>query len=230
MTRRGERFDAMGYRPRPRSRALVGNALYHTVGDRLEAVKQLGRDWNRIVTDIENAIGVVHTSASDGAPMNFIGEEGAKAHPTWFVWYQSAVVPWNRDFWKFHAEMVSGDTTGPLPGYVAYGNRFETDWPVFEEWRRRLAAILEGAQKLGMVKDAAPPKKLPTTSVEDAGSWMQRQGHDAKEKAGEAWTLAKVAVYGGLGLVGVIAIGSLVSNMKSGKDPAANYLRLAGRR
>ena len=58
---------------------------------------------------------------------------------------------------------------------------------------------------------------------------LKRAKDKLVDAGGDVWELAKVGIYGGLALVGVVAVSSLVSNLRSGKDPAENYMRLAKR-
>ncbi len=206
---------------RGRSAVSVGNALYHTVGDREAAVKSLAIDYDHAYQEVGHAVGVLPYEGS---------AERVKKNNLWYTWWKAVAPPLFDGWTKFKAEQLSGDTTGPGGSYIAYGNRFETDWPVYENWRKRLVDFRDGANQMGIHLTSPHPAELPTTTVEDVKDVAKNVAKKAAGAAGDIWTLGKVAVYGGLALGAAIALGSLISNLRSGKDPATNYLALAGRR
>jgi len=221
MSDRGTRFESHRRSGRaffPSARARVGNAVYHTVGDRDDALKALDLGFTQAYAEIGHKIGVLPDAGS---------AERVKAHPAEYAWWTAAVVPLMHQWRDFHAERSGTGRTGPAPGYVAYGTQFETDWSVYEAWQDKLRGLRDGARAMGIKLETPTPAPLPTTVVKDvadAGSYL---AHKAKDAVGDVWDLGKVAIYGGLALLGVVAVGSLVSNLKSGKDPAQNYLALA---
>lgn len=223
MTTRSTRFDRPDVQRwiRGRGGVVVGNALYHTVGDREEAVKALALDFDHAYQEVGHAVGVLPYEGS---------AERVKKNNLWYQWWKAVAPPLFEGWTKFKAEQLSGDTTGPGGGYIAYGNRFETGWDVYEAWRKRLVDFREGAKQMGIHLTSPHPAELPTTVVQDVKNVAQDVAKKVGGAAGDVWTLGKVAVYGGLALGAAIALGSLFSNLRSGKDPASNYLALAGRR
>lgn len=223
MSRRGQRFDdarSAAWIQRGRRAAIVGNAIYHTVGDREAAVRSLSIDFEQTYQDLGHAIGFLPDEGS---------AERVKAHNLWWTWWRavgpSLFAAWN----KFRGEQLGTDYSF-AGGYIGYGNRFETDWDVYGDWRKRLMDLRAGARQMGIPLKSPAPATLPTTIAQDVKDVAKDIASKAAGAAGDVWTLGKVATYGGLGLLGAIAIGSLYSNLRSGKDPAANYLALARRR
>ncbi len=91
--------------------------------------------------------------------------------------------------------------------------------PEAEQFADQLGEIREGARKLGMDVRSPEPSKW--------GKSLLDPSRDPTKPAGELFNLAKIAVYGGLALIGIVAIASVASNLKTGKDPAEKYLALA---
>ena len=219
MAERGSRFESTSP-PLPRGRRVaVGNAVYHSVGEREEVVRQLGVDYDRASLDIGTAIGVFPYEGS---------AERVKHHPEWYAWWVAAAAPLFASWAAFKADQL-GVSGKPAAGYVAYGERFGTDWAAYVEWQHRLIELRASAAQLGIPLHTPTPAPLPTTIPEDVANLAKRAKDKLVDSGGDLWTLAKVGVYGGLALVGVVAVSSLVSNLKTGKDPAENYLALARR-
>ena len=192
----------------------VGATFLHDVGDRAEAVRSLVVDFDRTYADIGQAIGILPYEGS---------AERVKQHPAWYAWWVSAAEPLFRAWRLFKAQQLGGDTTGPAASYIAFANRWETDWPEYEKWHANLSTLRASAANMGIKLATPAPAALPTTTAEDVAHVVKDFGHDVKEKAGETWTLAKIAIYGGLGVAGLIAITSLVSNLRSGSDPVVEW-------
>jgi hypothetical protein len=187
VSHRGARFLA--------SDALVGNAIYHTVGDRLTAVTQLGLDFDHAYAEIGQLIGVLPYEGSG---------ERVKKHPDWFVWWNAAAAPLFSAWATFKREQVdSGDRT--IGGdWIAYANRWKTDYPVYESWRKRLADLRASAQRMGMRLHTDEPAELPTSIVQDTLGDIAHLPKDATEAAKQAaddlWKVAKTALWIGVGL------------------------------
>lgn len=174
--------------------AAVGNALYHSVGDREAALEQLATDFATLQNEVMKAAG-------------FSADPYHEASGPIYVWWVAAGLPTVNAWQKFHSDQTAN-----------YGVRWATSWDVYEGWQRRLQLLRDSASK--MVKLTSPaPSKLPTTIFEDAGGVIG----DAKDKLGEGFTLIKVAIYGGLGIAGAIALTSIASNLRSGSDPVTSW-------
>jgi hypothetical protein len=204
------------YRGSPR----VGNVLYHTVGDREEVVKKLGLDYGQAFQEISRQVGVI--------PYEGAAERVKKINrPMWLAWWQGVATPLFAAWSKFKAEQLTGDTTGPGGDWIAYAERWETDWPIYEDWRRRLVELRAGAKSLGMTIRTPAPVALPVTLPGKIADWASEQACDVKEAAGSAWTMAKIGVYGALGLGAIIALSSVVQSVRHNEDPLEKYHGMA---
>lgn len=208
---RGQRFHALlGTR--------VGNAVYHSVGDREDAIRQLGIDYDQAYADIGHAIGVLPIDGS-AARVAAHGPKGA----LWFTWWQSVERPLMAAWTKFKAEQLGGDTTGPGGSWIAYANRWQTPWSEIETYRRRLVDFRDGARRLGIPLTSPPPVSLPTTTVEDASQVVKDLANKAKDAAAATFDLTKILIYGGLAVGGAVAVTALVANVRSNKDPIVEW-------
>jgi hypothetical protein len=144
---------------------IVGNALYHSVGERADALASMKLDFDRLLDAITHKIG------------NYPGRpDNANVNPVWFKWYMAAVDPvwsaWREFYKKMSGEAVykQGQTEEPgwRAAYIAYGERFSSDWQEFDAWLDRIKQVRYGAIALGILpSDFAAPAPLPTTLAED---------------------------------------------------------------
>lgn len=74
-----------------------------------------------------------------------------------------------------------------------------TDWKVFERWRERLVRLRELCRARGIALESPEPGKLPETIWE-------RGEHGTGSGLDRWFTLAKWAVYAGIGLVGFASL------------------------
>lgn len=162
-------------------------------------MKSLVIDYENAYQEIGHAVGVLPIEGS---------AERVKKNNAWFIWWNAMAVPLFQAWAKFKAEQLSGDTTGPGGSYIAYGNRFMTNWDVYEGWHKRLMDLRDGARQIGIHLDSPPPASLPTTIVEDTASTVSNVAH-------HAWTLAEILAYGAVGVGGVVAIGLVIQAARS---------------
>lgn len=103
--------------------------------------------------------------------------------------------------------------------------------PEAEQFLAQLTDMRKQVAAHGMRVESPAPAVFSPSLLLDPGHNMIDRGAAA---AGDLWnslgTAGKVALYGGVALLGTIAIASLASNLRSGKDPASNYLALARRK
>jgi hypothetical protein len=189
MSERGARFLP--------GNVIVGNAIYHTVGDRKVAVEQLALDYDHAYAELGQLVGVLPYEGSG---------ERVKQHPDWFVWWNAAAAPLFTAWAAFKRDQIdSGDRTGG--DWIAYANRWKTDYPVYESWRRRLADLRASAQRMGMRLHTADPAELPSTIAEDVESGAKKIAAKAGDAVDVLGTILKVALWGGVGL-GTLYIGA----------------------
>lgn len=201
------------------NRVTIGNFLYHSLGDIEDAVKQMAFDYEQAYQDIGHKVGALPFEGSD---------ERVKANPVWYTWWKASAEPLFNAFNAFKLEMLGGDMTF-ADAWIARGARFEvTSWNnEILIWHKRLVEMRDQAKALGMDLVTPKPATLSTTIVEDAKNLAQNLANKVDEAGGDVWRLAKIAIYGALAIGGVIMLSSVVSNMRSGKDPADKYAQFA---
>lgn len=203
---RGCRFDVPGTRGGRCLRELDGtrigaSILGHTMDDREQALEALKVGFDQTYAETGRQIGVLPYEGS---------AERLKQHPErapQLLWWQSVAVPVFNRWTDFHAEQSGKGRTGPLPGYVAYGEKFSTDWSTYEDWSKQLESLRDSARKMGL-KLSDIKVNLPTTIYEDVGNKVSDIG-------GEVHSLVKIAVIGGLVLGGTWAVVEIVKSARS---------------
>ena len=200
----------------------VGNVVYHSVGDIENAVKQMAVEVDQAYVDIGHQVGVLPAEGS---------AERVKAHPMWYAWWTSAAKPWFDSFVKFRQEMLGGDRTF-ADAYIAYGARFGvTSWAdEILVWHTQLVALRATATSLGMKLTSPAPAPLSSTFIEDVKEIAKKGATAAADVAGDVLKFVKYGAWALLGIGAVVALSSVASNMRSGKDPAENYVALLKRR
>lgn len=125
----------------------VGNWLYHTVGEREEAIKTMETEFAQLATDVASQLGWTqdHPTVDTSDPR--------------YTWYHSMLVPvldeWQK--WK----------SGELG---SWWSRWATSWDTIESWKNRLIAIRKAAEDAGFRMNSPAITPLPTTKLEDAGA------------------------------------------------------------
>lgn len=196
----------------------VGFTLFHTIGDREKAVDQIDSEFSSVYQDMLRAMGVddvdafdpllivkdpVHASARAAAARAKM--EASSIYPFW----QSGVSPIFAEWDKFRAGQ------GGAKEYL-----WLTNWDDYERWFGRLEQLRKAIKDHDIVLNRPDPKPLEKNLLADIGDQI-------KNALGDIETFAKYALYGGLGLVAIVVLSSVVSNMRSGKDPADKYAQFA---
>jgi hypothetical protein len=301
----------------------VGLTLYHSVGDRADAVKQMDIDWNALfaslaaqVGDVASPMAGVTTSAAqkardeelaawkvvdsfgplyneverigkllvaDGMDKNLImrwreesvppyaditsyagGNEALKKQflaakaaldtfmpkaqryaantraqeltarrgqvvmqsfdPKKVQWWKSYAVPLFNQWNKFRREQL-GDYTH-ASDYIAFAERWQTNWDVYEDWKKKLDTLRADAEKRGFTIEAPKPTDLPTTVFADVADVVKKGAGDIGSGIGDVWKTLKYGVWAVLGIGAVVALSSVASNLRSGKDPGEKYMEL----
>jgi hypothetical protein len=205
--------------PRLGRGAAVGFTLYHTVGERADAVKQMALDWEALYQDLSRQVGYTIQNNYDTT----------KYDPTKVAWWNSYAHPLIKQWVKFKQDQLGGLwTVGDA--YIAFTERAMTNWDVYESWMKKLEALRADAQKRGFTITASAPTALPTTVWADAAHAVERGAGAVWSGAGDVWSLVKYGAWAVLGIGAVIALSSVASNLRSGKDPAEKYVDLVRRR
>jgi len=205
-----------------RAPELVGNWLYHSVGDRQDTIEALAADYTQAYREIGDKLGVL-------PPFGPENRAKAAAHPVEYQWWGNVARPLFEAWNKFKGTELGTDYTR-FGGYIGYGNRFVLDWDTLQAWRKKLVDLRNTAQMFGLVPiGSKPPAELPTTIPEDVEHVIERGAHKVYDAGAGAIDFVKIALYGGLALGGALVISSIVTNVRNRQDPAAPYLRLAAK-
>ena len=246
---RGDRFrersgGAVGaYLARGRARVHVGAILSHT-----DALEALALDFAQTYADIAAQLGITpghpyprgegHVDVPlfdtqgkvkrDAQGNRLYGEPTPEpgGNPVANQWWNATAKP-TFDAWNVFKQDYLGDDLTVANAYIHWANLTkELDSDVLRSWHARLLAIRQGAGLVGLRLESPRPQDLQTTFIDD----VKEAGSNVIHKVGEAWTLSKVLIYGGLALGAGLVVSSIVTNVRAGTDPATPYLQLAGRR
>lgn len=145
-------------------------------------------------------------------------------NPVALQWWNATAKP-TFDAWNVFRQDLLGDDLTVANDYIHWTNRMKLTRETLEGWRNRLLGVREGAKLVGLALHTPDPEPLPKTFVDN----IEDFGGNVLHKVDEAWTLGKIALYGGLALGAVLVVSSIVTNVRAGSDPAKPYLQLAGR-
>ncbi len=202
--------------------------LYHSVGDREDAVKQMDLDWTALFQDLAVQAGELTRDPNSSSGYHVTSQiefDALKPDPKKIAWWKSYAKPRFGAWVKFRSDQLGQDAT-VAPNYLAWTERFTTDWSTYEEWKDKLDALRAAAQQAGFTLGAPAAQSLPTTVWQDAGGAVQKGAGAVASGIGDVWTLLKYGMWGALGIGAVIALSSVASNLRSGRDPAEKYVEL----
>lgn len=97
-----------------------------------------------------------------------------------------------------------------------------TSWEEYLAWARRVQDLRATVEHAG-VPIAAPPMQGFPTSVQEHAEDLAK---DVKAGVGDVLSMAKVLIYGGLALGGVVVLTSLSSHARNKSDPIESWARL----
>lgn len=236
---------AMAVHGVPRER--VGITLFHGISDRDSLVQQLDTEWNALVDSAYRAMGVdptIRASELDDLFHGALDEDRVRrARPGLtgplpladiFAGPKQDVAATD----KFKDQVISAAQTArqsPLwpvwsisisPAYeewksfkAAQGRSWydtlSTNWQDYERWFDRLMQMRSVAKNNGIRLLTPDPVKPSKTLWEKAG-----------ERFEEIFKIGKWAVIGALGIGAIVALSSVASNLRSGKDPGEKYMDL----
>ena len=243
----------------------VGLTLYHSVGDRADAVKQMAIDWGALYRTLASEIGEIPHDprevdwsrrppavqqareeelaawkAIDTAPQaqkpaavkhaqELTQRRGqlylASFDPKKVEWWKSYASPIFAQWQRFKVDQIGGDRT-VADDYISFAERFKTNWDVYEDWKKKLDALRAEAKNRGFEVDAPKPTDLPTSVWADAADVVESGVKKVASGVGDVWGIVKWGVIGALGIGAVVALSSVASNLRSGKDPGEKYMEL----
>lgn len=218
----------VGQTPAPKHPAMVGITIYHSVGDRAEAVKQMAEDWTALYQDLALQVGEIArdaTSPSGYRTASQLDYNAVNPDPKKVTWFKSYFMPRVRQWNKFKSEQLGTDLT-VAADYIAFAERWQTNWSVYEDWKKRLDTLRNEAQRQGFAIGVPQAASLPTTVWADVADVVKRGAEKAAGGVEDVWKFAKYAAYGVLGIGAVIALSSVAQNLRSNKDPGEKYMKL----
>lgn len=208
--------------------AVVVGRLYHSVGDREDAVKQMDLDWTALFQDLAVQAGELTRDPKSSSGYHFTSQiefDALKPDPKKVAWWKSFAKPRFADWVKFRAGQLGQDAT-VAPNYQAWTERFATNWSTYEEWKDKLDALRSAAQQAGFTVGVPAAQSLPTTVVDDVSAVAKKGAGAVATGVGDVWTLAKYGAWAVLGIGAIVALSSVVQNVRLGKDPAEKYVEL----
>jgi hypothetical protein len=206
---------------------LTVGALYHSVEDRAEAVKQLAIDWSALYQDFARQVGEITADPKLPGIYHATTQREWDASPPdakKVEWWKSYAKPIINAWVKFKREQL-GDSSF-ANDYIAFAERWQTNWEAYEGWKKKLDALRAEGQKRGFAVSAPPPTELSTTVWED----IAKRGGAVGKGVEDAWTFVKYAAWGLLGIGAVVALSSVAQNLRTGRDPAEKYVQMIRRR
>lgn len=155
----------------------VSGALFHSVGDREDAIKKLGTEFALFENDVMHSLGWSqdHPTLDETDPRT--------------SWWRMNVVPILTEWQKFQTDNLGSWTT-----------RFATSWDTFESWQQRLQTMRDAARHQGFDLASPEPQPLPKTVWDGLSA-------GAKEIAGAIWSLVKIVIYVLLIVGGIVFVG-----------------------
>jgi hypothetical protein len=207
----------------------VGLKLFHTDGDSERAVEQINTEMDAIVDATYRAMGVDPSQirkstrtvaeyakwAHDFARQSreernaFLlrvadAKDKAKKSPLWTFW-SDAISPTYDEWLRFREKNN-------------YWSLF-TSWEEYDHWLDRARQLRATAEAKGIHIDSPAPLDLTTTLPGD----IFKAGGETFKEMGK---ILKWGVIGALGIGAVVALSSVASKLRSGKDPSETYVGL----
>jgi len=211
-----------GWEPTAPISPIVGITLYHSVGDRDHAVEELNGAWNAFVAECFQKMGadpskynLPYATASYENMQEFLRQHATMMKsPYWSAW-DLGISPTFSEWKRFYRDSSTW-------------NEFLTSWEQYEGWYDKLdrsRKLWEEATHSHL--QSVMPNAPPPTVFQQAGSAAAGAATKATDAVTDVWKTAKYILFGLLGVGGAIAIGGLVSDLKSNRDPTKKYIALA---
>lgn len=211
---------------------MTGAWYGHTIEERADAVRQMALDWDALYQNLASQVGELTPDPTSPSGYHLTTQAEFDAHPpdpAKVTWWKSYASPLIKQWVKFRQEQIVTNGTA-REDYIAWAERAWTSWSTYEDWQKKLEALRADAKKRGFTITAPTPAPLPTTIWEDLSDTVQRGAGDIWSGAGDVWKLVKYGAWAVLGIGAVVALSSVASNLRSGKDPAEKYVDLVNRR
>lgn len=180
------------HRENVQARTLIGAPLFHTVGDRLDMIKQMSTEF----AQLENAMAMALGWTADAPTVN--------TNDPRYAWWLGTAVPLLNEWQKFQAKETD-----------SWWVRFATDWSEIEQWHDRLVSLHEAATKAGFPISSAKPAPLNMTVWQEAGKKFSDWGGDAADAFKAIWSLVKTLFYAALTIAGAFGIVHVYRELKA---------------
>jgi len=206
-------------------RAVGVGAIYHSVSDRAEAVRQMASDWTALYQNLASQTGEVTPDPKSSSGYHITSQREWDAHPPdskKVLWWKSYAKPIFDGWVKFKSEHLGNGTAASA--YITFAERFWTNWDVYEDWKKKLDSLRAEALRQGFAISVPAAAELPTTVWSD----VAKSAEDAAKGLGDTGKFVKYAVWAALGIGTVVALASVAQSLKAGKDPAEMFRRRAG--
>lgn len=195
----------------------VGASIWQTPGGTVSEINRINDDINLFGKEVSDFV-----SALPGYP----GDVGPK-YQSLRIWYGSIFSPWWQAWGAFYGKYGGSDS---IMGSAWRANLWWNHAPEAEEFATQLVEMRAAAAKLGMaVQSPTPSKFAPSIVFDPTDNIVDKAVHGAEGALSDAKTMAKVALYGGLAVAGVVALSSVYYHLKEGSSPTTPYTNLARR-
>ena len=207
------------------NRTVVGFTLFHTVGDRERAADQLQTELTTVVSEMLRKMGVdpsvldADVAAMARDPAGYSKRKAdqlatLRRSPLYPFW-SSTVEPFRGEMRRFI------ESQGGWTEYV-----WLTNWDDYERWFARLKALRDAVEKKAGPLESLAPMPFDKNVIAEAADIAKRAAKKAVGGVEDVWNLVKYGAYAVLGIGTVVALSSVVSNLRSGKDPGEKYMEL----
>lgn len=207
--------------------AQVGLTLYHSVGDRADAVKQMVVDWSALYQNLASQVGEITPDPKAASGYHITTQREWEANPPdpkKVAWWKSYASPLIKQWVAFKRKQL-GDSS-LASSFIAFAERFQTNWDVYEDWKKKLDALRTEAQQRGFTITTSVPTKLPPTVWADVARTVEQGAGAVATGVGDVWHFVKYGAWAILGVGAVVALSSVAQSLRSGRDPAETYMEL----
>lgn len=219
---------ASAWRP-SNGRAVIGVTLFHGASDRDTAAAEIDAQLHAIAAAVITAAGgdpsVLPRSRSEQADLLSVDWKNRvrvsrrmmERSPLLPLW-DDLVSPVFTEWKEFYHERRN---------WYDLSTKWFTAWEDYVRWGNRINSLRDQVEAKGVQIQLAPMKQFHKSVQEKA----EEAAGDIKEGLGDLFGILKYGLIGVLALGGVVAISSVVSNVRKGRDPVEPYAGLyRGRR
>jgi hypothetical protein len=179
-------------------------------------------DWTILYQNLASQVGEITPDPKSPSGYHITSQREWNANPPdskKVLWWKSYAKPIFNLWSKFKSEQLSDNTS--TSAYIAFAERFQTNWDIYEDWKKKLDALRAEAKLQNFVITAPATTELPTTVWNEAVKDAEKVVKDA----GDAWSFVKYAAWAALGLGAIVALSSVAQNLRAGRDPVEAFRR-----